>query len=174
MRSDNTGIYLHYCEGGRDDATNVAASRILLDQLLLDPPLSWQARDRNGEWVWNALPSGPAVLYRMNSGTDKLLDYAPEQLLYDWPLLFVRNCPYVSLAKHRYAKAQDAVDDYPRIARGHSQLEKLAREYLLEDVPGVATAGQVERMQISVLAAAVFMWFGSDAWSRLSQTPELQ
>jgi hypothetical protein len=183
MIYDTTAFSPPSCQGR---SINLRATRILLDNQLLEPPLVYSYDPANQAAFFATLPIGPVVFYKLDAADEKRLvdikrrrDPEPserdrklgapaisthqllENELFDerGEAAAKKKKPYVVLAKERYQSYSQALQEYFTLqSRSSLPLAASLIEYYLLEPPRL-TCTQLDRLQVAVLGAALYHLF---------------
>lgn len=140
------------------DPMNLAATRICIDQMKLDPSSTMSAN-----WdEMDEMPRGPVLLIQTLKHVP--FSYDVRQLTHDWHQFFRSATPSIRYlcGAGKYINALKYL-----IANLDSAHETLVRDYLMEEYQNSPT--QRERVRCMLLGAALIQCVGEQIWNSLNQ-----
>jgi hypothetical protein len=144
---------------------NIVASRILLENNMLDPPTIENVQSDLLNYT-HIFPSDHVVFHQTID--DQIVSYSRDKLTQDWEHMFSRSLPaYRKLAGERYHHYSQALMEFENTGTMNKFVISIITYYLGKQVGPV---GHWNQAQLAILGAAMLLLYTRD-WNLASELP---
>jgi hypothetical protein len=170
LQQDNRSVYITWKSMDQSETKNIniPASRILLENNLIDPPVVEVNRKDLIRYT-HCFPSDHVIFHQTIN--NKLVSYDKKQFLSDWGFMYPRNekMAYKVLAQTRYQHFSQPLTEFEETATMNDFVKIIIEQYMGKQV---GPSSHWDQAQLAVLGAAMLMMYQRD-WHTSSDQPRI-